>query len=83
MVNLLAAARIASRWLELDVDTAAAQARELVAVDAVCVCRDDGWGVLIGNDLRPLLVEPSRPFESFVADFAAGWRTDYMGRRAA
>jgi hypothetical protein len=83
MVNLLAAARIASRWLEMDVDTATARLRELVAVEAVHVSRDDGWGVLIGKDLRPLLVEPGRPFESFVADFAAGWRTDFLGRRAA
>lgn len=83
MVNMLAAARVASRWLRIDPDDAKARIREIVDVDIAYVCDDLGWGVLIGADLRPLLTEPGAPLESGVADFRAGWRTDYVGPRAA
>jgi hypothetical protein len=39
--------------------------------------------VLVGNDLRPLVGEPGVRPSTLRADFAAGWRTDYLGDRAA
>ena len=83
MLNMLAAARVASRWLQMDPDEAQARARAIADADLAYVCDDHGWGVLIGTDLRPLLTEPGVPLESAVADFRAGWRTDYVGPRAA
>jgi hypothetical protein len=83
MVNMLAAARVASRWLQLDPDDAQVRAREIADAEVAYVCDDRGRGVLIGADLRPLLTEPGVPLESSVADFRAGWRTDYVGPHAA
>jgi hypothetical protein len=83
MVSLLAATRVASRWLQMDVEKAAARAQHLPEIDAVYVCDEYGWGVLVGNDLRPLLADPGLPLAALIADFAAGWRTDYSERGAA
>jgi hypothetical protein len=83
MVSLLAAVRVAARWLTIEAAEAGARAEELPELDAVCVRLDSGRAVLVGNDLRPLVGEPGVRPSTLRADFAAGWRTDYLGDRAA
>jgi hypothetical protein len=75
-VNLEAASRVASRWLQMDPTDGAARACIVLDVDAVYVRHDSGWAVLVGNDMRPLVAEPGRSLASLVAEYAAGFRTD-------
>ena len=83
MVSLSAAVRVAARWLRIDPQDAVARAELVPEVDAVCVRSDSGRAVLVGADLRPLVGEPGDGMSRLLADFAAGWRTDYDAGRAA
>lgn len=82
MVSLAAAVRVAARWLHIDPDDARLSVEMLAELDAVCVTATDGRAALIGADLRPLIGEPGVGLRTLVADFAAGWRTDFAGRAA-
>lgn len=75
-VNVDAASRVASRWLQMNPTDGAARACIVLDVDAVYLRGDNGWAVMVGNDLRPLMAEPGRSLASLVAEFAAGFRTD-------
>ncbi|MDT4918005.1 MAG: hypothetical protein QOI15_1750 [Pseudonocardiales bacterium] len=83
MVSLLAAVRVAARWLQIEPAEAGARAEQLPELDAVCVRMTSGRAVLVGCDLRPLVGEPGVGLSQLRADFAAGWRTDYAGVRVA
>jgi hypothetical protein len=83
MMSLLAGVRIAAKWLQIDAAEAGARAEEVPELDAVCVRADGGRVVLVGSDLRPLVGEPGVGMSRLRADFAAGWRTDYVGGQAA
>jgi hypothetical protein len=83
MVSLSAAVRVAARWLHIDPEDAVARAEMVPEVDAVCVRADGGRAVVVGADLRPLVGEPGVGMNRLLADFAAGWRTDYDGGWAA
>jgi hypothetical protein len=82
MVSLVAAVRVACRWLQIDPDDARVRAEMLPELDAVCITADSGRAALIGADLRPLIGEPGVGLRSLAADFAEGWRTDFAGRAA-
>lgn len=79
MVSLLAAVRIAARWLQMDAAEAGARAEQLPELDAVCVRDESGRTVLVGSDLRALVGAADVPPTRLRQDFAAGWRTDYLG----
>ena len=83
MVSLSAAVRVAARWLHMDPEAAVARAEQIPEIDAVCVRADSGRAVVVGRDLRPLVGAAGVGMNRLLADFAAGWRTDYDGGRAA
>lgn len=83
MVNILAAARVASRWLQIDWAEAEVRMRDFAEADVAYVSDDRGWGAIIGADLRPLLLRPGALLDRAHADFRAGWRTDYQAPSAA
>jgi hypothetical protein len=75
-VNVEAASRVASRWLQMNPTDGAERACIVLDVDAVYLRGDSGWAAMVGNDLRPLMAEPGRSLASLVAEYAAGFRTD-------
>jgi hypothetical protein len=80
-VNVEVAAGVASRWLRMNPTEGVHRACIVLDVDAVYLRGDDGWAVMVGSDLRPLVAEPGRSLASLVAQYAAGFRTD--GKRGA
>lgn len=74
-VNVEVAAGVASRWLRMNPDDGVQRACIVLDVDAVYLRGDDGWAVMVGNDLRPLVAEPGRSLASLAAQYAAGFRT--------
>ncbi len=71
------AARIAGRWLGIDLDDAHRGA-ERVTDGAVYVRAHDGRAALVDRIGRVLLARPALPFPTHLNDFHAGWRSDYV-----
>ena len=70
------AARIAGRWLGIDLEDAQ-RAAEPVTDGAIYVCSPDGRAALVDEVGGVLLARPTLPFPAHLKDFRAGWRSDY------
>lgn len=78
--NLAVATEIAARWLAADL---APDTVEPVAHAAAVYARTgDGRAVLVDCCGRVLLAGAAVPFSRHLADFRAGWRSDFVARPA-
>jgi hypothetical protein len=78
VVDTAAAAVVAGRWLEMDAGEAGRREQELADGALVYVRADDGRAVLVDSRMRVLVASPAVPVERLIADFTAGWRTDWV-----
>ena len=78
MLNLAVAAEIAARWLGTDLGSGTVEAVDAAA--AVYARSADGRAALVGGDGRVLLAGAGVAFPRHLADFQAGWRSDFVAR---
>lgn len=81
-MDVAASARIAGRWLGIDLDEAQRRAEIIVEAAAVYVRASDGRAALVDAIGRVLLARPTLPYPKHLSDFRAGWRSDYVAPQA-
>lgn len=80
MLNLFVATEIAAQWLGPDLGPDTVERVDDAA--AVYARAGDGRAALIDCDGRVLLAGAAVPFARHLADFQAGWRSDFVARPA-